>query len=157
MSTVIKLKRSTTASSVPTTSDLADGEVAVNITDKKIYQRSGSNIVEIANNSSAEAVDLTNVSTNIVPDSDAQKDIGTIQKIFDEIFGNEVISLKDTFRGCRVFTRSNGLNNAQALFKFKLNTNNNKFDEVYTNSGGLGTKAITLPTDFNDNNPAFLF
>jgi len=35
VATVIKLKRSTTASSVPTTSNLADGEVAVNITDKK--------------------------------------------------------------------------------------------------------------------------
>lgn len=157
MSTVIKLKRSTTASVVPTTGDLADGEIAVNVTDKKIYTRNGDNIVEIANNSSDEAVDLTNVSTNIVPDTDAQRDIGTIQKIFDEIFGNEVISLKDTFRGCRVFTRSGGLNDTQSVFKFRLNTSDNKFDEVYTNSGGLGTKAISLPTQFNDNNPAFLF
>jgi len=157
VATIIKLKRSTTASSVPTTSNLADGEVAVNIIDKKIYQRNGNDIVEIANNSSSLATDLTNVSTNIVPDTDAQKDIGTIQKIFDEIFGNEVISFKDTFRGCRVFTRSGGLNDAQSVFKFRLNTSNNKFDEVYTNSGGLGTKAITLPTYFNDNNPAFLF
>ena len=39
MATVIKLKRSTSADSVPTTSDLTDGEVAVNIADKKIYIR----------------------------------------------------------------------------------------------------------------------
>lgn len=155
MATIIKLKRSTTASSVPTTSNLSDGEVAVNITDKKIYQRNGNSIVEIANNSSS--ADLTSVSTNIVPDTDAQRDIGTITKIFDEILGNEVVSMKDTFRGCRVFTRSDGLNDAQNVFKFRLNTTNNKFDNVYTNSGGLGSKSITLNTTFNDSNPAFLF
>ena len=50
MATVIKLKKSETASSVPTTSNLAAGEVAVNTADQKIYVRdSGSNIVEVAN------------------------------------------------------------------------------------------------------------
>ena len=39
MSTVIKVKRSETASSVPTTSDLAVGEIAVNTADKKVYVR----------------------------------------------------------------------------------------------------------------------
>ena len=49
MAIVIKLKRSTTADSVPTTSDLADGEVAINITDQKIYVNNGGSIVEVAN------------------------------------------------------------------------------------------------------------
>ena len=53
MATVIKLKRSTTASAVPTTSDLADGEIGVNITDQKIYIRSGGSIVELATSSNA--------------------------------------------------------------------------------------------------------
>ena len=57
MATIIKLKRSTTASAVPTTSNLSDGEVAVNITDKKIYQRSGNDIVEISNTTNFESVD----------------------------------------------------------------------------------------------------
>jgi len=48
-STRIKLKRSTTAAVVPTTSNLIDGEVAVNIADRKIYVRNGGNIVEVAN------------------------------------------------------------------------------------------------------------
>jgi hypothetical protein len=48
VATVIKLKRSTTASAVPTTSDLADGEIAVNITDQKIYIRNGGSIVDLA-------------------------------------------------------------------------------------------------------------
>ena len=50
MATVIKLKKSETASSVPTTSNLVAGEIAVNTADQKIYVRdSGSNIVEVAN------------------------------------------------------------------------------------------------------------
>jgi len=157
MASVIKLKRTTTASSVPTTSDLVDGEVAVNIADRKIYVRNGASIVEVANNTSSSALDLTNVSTNIVPDSDAQRDIGTIQSIFDEIFGYDVIALKDTYRGCKVFTNSGGLSTSQTLFKFKLNTVGSKFDQVYTSSGGLGSAAISIPSNFNDDNPAFLF
>ena len=49
MATVIKLKRSTTADNVPTTSDLVDGEVGINIADQKIYVNNGGTIVEIAN------------------------------------------------------------------------------------------------------------
>ena len=49
MATRIKLKRSTTATVVPTTSNLEDGEVALNIQDRKLYARNGSNIIEVAN------------------------------------------------------------------------------------------------------------
>ena len=48
MASQIKLKRSTTASQVPTTSDVAVGEVAVNTVDQKIYMRSSTGIVTIA-------------------------------------------------------------------------------------------------------------
>ena len=49
MATVIKLKRSTTADNVPTTSDLVDGEVGINLADRKIYVNNGGTIVEVAN------------------------------------------------------------------------------------------------------------
>ena len=49
MATIIKLKRSTVADRVPTTSDLVDGEVGINIADKKIYVNNGGSIVEVAN------------------------------------------------------------------------------------------------------------
>jgi len=49
MATIIKLKRSTVADRVPTTSDLVDGEVGINIADKKIYVNNGGTIVEVAN------------------------------------------------------------------------------------------------------------
>ena len=68
MATKIKLKRSTTAATVPTTSNLEDGEVAVNIADRKIYVRNGASVVEVANqvpgtgtvSSSMLATDITN-------------------------------------------------------------------------------------------------
>ena len=50
MPTVIKVKKSEVSSSVPTTSDLAVGEIAVNTADKKIYVRSSGGVVEVANN-----------------------------------------------------------------------------------------------------------
>ena len=43
MAQIIKLKRSTTAGSVPTTSDLSIGELAINVADGKVFlRRSGS-------------------------------------------------------------------------------------------------------------------
>lgn len=50
MANIFKPKRSSTSSSVPTTGQLADGELAVNSADKKIFLRDGNDIVEIANN-----------------------------------------------------------------------------------------------------------
>jgi len=47
MANIFKPKRSTTAESVPTTVDLADGELAINIPDKKIYIRDDTEIVQI--------------------------------------------------------------------------------------------------------------
>lgn len=49
MAWTIKPFRSNTAGAVPTTANLADGEMAVNSADKKVYLRVGSSIVEVAN------------------------------------------------------------------------------------------------------------
>ena len=50
MATVIKLKKSETASSVPDTGDLAVGEVAINTADQALYVRdSNDNIVTVEN------------------------------------------------------------------------------------------------------------
>ena len=63
MPTVIKVKKSEVSSSVPTTSDLAVGEIAVNTADKKIYVRSSGGVVEVANNIGASSGDITEVLT----------------------------------------------------------------------------------------------
>ena len=44
MASVIKLKRSSTQGSVPTTSDLATGEIAVNLFDRKLYVSNGTGV-----------------------------------------------------------------------------------------------------------------
>lgn len=46
---IIKLKKSSTPGSVPTTSHLEDGEVAINVADQVLYARSGQTIVPVAN------------------------------------------------------------------------------------------------------------
>ena len=59
MTNTIKLKRSNISGSVPTTVNLADGEVAVNTEDQKIYARDGSSIIEIANASTIKLANFT--------------------------------------------------------------------------------------------------
>ena len=54
---VIKPKRNNTSSAVPTTSDLVDGEFAINTADQKIYMRSGNSIVEVGNVSSGSVTE----------------------------------------------------------------------------------------------------
>src|SRR6056300_1327123 len=86
MATVIKLKRSTTASAVPTTSDLADGEVAVNITDKKVFVRNGGSIVTVANFNDRSSVDLSAVSEDIKPSVTETYDLGSPTKRWNELY-----------------------------------------------------------------------
>ncbi|HEY1034007.1 MAG TPA: hypothetical protein VGE09_03385 [Pseudoxanthomonas sp.] len=46
MTWIIIPKNSTTVGAVPTTSDLSDGEIALNSVDRKLFQRVGSNIID---------------------------------------------------------------------------------------------------------------
>ena len=86
MATVIKLKRSTTASAVPTTSDLEDGEVAVNITDKVVYMRSGGSVVTVANFNDGSSVDLSAIDQHILPDTTETYDLGSVSKRFRSLY-----------------------------------------------------------------------
>ena len=90
----IKIKRFTTASDVPTTSELTDGEIAVNVADKKIYVRDGSSIVEVANLSSGGSVDLSAVAQDIIPDANGTRNLGSATKRWSELFlAGETINL----------------------------------------------------------------
>jgi hypothetical protein len=86
VATVIKLKRSTVASSVPTTGDLEDGEVAVNITDKIVYMRSGGSIITVANFNDGSSVDLSAVDQHILPETTETYDLGSVSKRFRSLF-----------------------------------------------------------------------
>ena len=91
MSTVLKLKRTTTASLIPTTSDLEDGEVAINITDKKVFVRNGASIVTVANFSDS-SVDLGAITEHILPDTTETYDLGSTSKRFRSLYlaGNTI-------------------------------------------------------------------
>ena len=49
MASILKPKRRTADATAPTTTDLADGEVAINAVSKTIYQRIGAAVVAVAN------------------------------------------------------------------------------------------------------------
>ena len=84
-STVIKLKRTTTVGAVPTTSDLEDGEIAVNITDKKVFIRNGESIVTVANFNES-AVDLGAITSSIIPLNNNAIDLGTSSKRWRDLY-----------------------------------------------------------------------
>jgi len=90
-STVIKLKRTTTAAAVPTTNDLEDGEIAVNITDKKVFVRNGGSIITVANFNES-AVDLTSIGSNLLPTTTTTFDLGSSSKRWRDLYlsGNTI-------------------------------------------------------------------
>jgi len=57
VSQVIKIKRSETSSSAPSTSDLATHEIAMNVADQKIYTKNASgSIVVVASHAEASGI-----------------------------------------------------------------------------------------------------
>ena len=66
MAIVLKPKKSETASSVPTTSDLAVGEICMNIADRKIYTRKSDNSIVVVASHVSDTVggDLTGTVSN---------------------------------------------------------------------------------------------
>ena len=86
-STVIKLKRTTTAAAVPTTDDLEDGEIAVNITDKKVFVRNGGSIITVANfTTDAANIDLGAITQSILPLNNNAIDLGSSSKRWRDLY-----------------------------------------------------------------------
>jgi len=67
MAIVLKPKKSETASSVPTTSDLAVGEICMNVVDRKIYTRKSDNSIVVVGSHVDASVggDVTGTVSNI--------------------------------------------------------------------------------------------
>jgi len=66
MSTKILIKRSSTASAVPTIADIDVGELAINLVDKRLYANNNGTIIEIGTNATAQTagtLTVTGVST----------------------------------------------------------------------------------------------
>lgn len=65
MANAIKPKRSTVAAKVPTTTDLASGEIGVNMTDRKVYINNGTSVVQVGAGTLA-ALEGTSISSPAV-------------------------------------------------------------------------------------------
>jgi len=94
MAQIIRLKRSTTAGSVPTTSDLSIGEIAINVYDGKVFlRRSGSvdDIREVITNEYTGSVNITGsvTATSFVGDGSGLTNITVDQSA----------TIKQTFTG----------------------------------------------------------
>ena len=60
MANVIKPKRTTSSGNVPDTSEITNGEIAINLADKKLYVRdTGSNILELTTRTVSSLDDTT--------------------------------------------------------------------------------------------------
>ena len=80
MALKIKLKKFTSASGAPSTSDLENGEIGINPTQKKIYVNNSGSIVALG------SADFSAVDQDIIPDGDGTRNLGSATKRFAELF-----------------------------------------------------------------------
>ena len=79
MAIVLKPKKSETASAVPTTSDLAVGEICINVVDQKIYTRKSNNSIVAVSSHATTDVGGTSVGGDLTGTvSNAQIDTNTV-------------------------------------------------------------------------------
>ena len=80
MALKIKLKKFTSASGAPSTSDLENGEIGINPTQKKIYVNNSGSIVALG------SADFSAVDQDIIPDGNGTRSLGSSAKRFKELF-----------------------------------------------------------------------
>ena len=80
MALKIKLKKFTSASGAPSTSDLENGEIGINPTQKKIYVNDSGSIVALG------SADFSAVDQDIIPDGNGTRSLGSTSKRFKELF-----------------------------------------------------------------------
>jgi len=64
--TPIQLYSSTTASAVPTNTNLSQGELAINVVDGKLYYKDNSNVVQLLASKAATSGTFTTVTTSLI-------------------------------------------------------------------------------------------
>ena len=111
MPTVIKPKKSETASAVPTTSDLAVGEICMNIADRKIYTRKSNNSIVIVGSHIETDVGGTSVGgdvTGTVSDIQISSNTITATELADNSVGIAEINVTDGTNGQILKTNGSG-------------------------------------------------
>ena len=111
MPTVIKPKKSETASAVPTTSDLAVGEICMNIADRKIYTRKSNNSIVIVGSHIETDVGGTSVGgdvTGTVSNIQIGSNTITATELADNSVGIAEINVTDGTNGQILKTNGSG-------------------------------------------------
>jgi hypothetical protein len=111
MPTVIKPKKSETASAVPTTSDLAVGEICMNIADRKIYTRKSNNSIVIVGSHIETDVGGTSVGgdvTGTVSNIQISSNTITATELADNSVGIAEINVSDGTAGQILKTNGSG-------------------------------------------------
>ena len=106
MAIVLKPKKSETASAVPTTGDLAVGEICVNVADRKIYTRKSNNSIVVVGSHIDAAVggDVTGTVSNIQISSNTI----TATELADNSVGITELNVSDGTNGQILKTNGSG-------------------------------------------------
>mgnify|MGYP001363213380 CR=1 FL=1 len=111
MAIVLKPKKSETASAVPTTSDLAVGEICVNVADRKIYTRKSNNSIVIVGSHIETDVGGTSVGgdvTGTVSNIQIGSNTITATELADNSVGVTELNISDGTNGQLLKTNGSG-------------------------------------------------
>ena len=111
MATIIKPKKSETASSVPTTSDIAVGEICVNVADRKIYTRKSNNSIVVVGSHIETDVGGTSVGgdvTGTVSNIQIGSNTITATELADNSVGITELNVSDGTNGQVLKTNGSG-------------------------------------------------
>ena len=111
MAIVLKPKKSETASAVPTTGDLAVGEICVNVADRKIYTRKSNNSIVIVGSHIETDVGGTSVGgdvTGTVSNIQIGSNTITATELADNSVGVTELNISDGTNGQLLKTNGSG-------------------------------------------------
>jgi hypothetical protein len=126
--TVFKLRRSSVAGKVPTTSDITIGELGLNLTDRKLYSSDGSNTWELGANLATLSVgnssnkSLSVNSAGLVVNSELNINNNT-RLSFDAVSGSSNVYFIQQNDDNFVFYNTNTSGGSKAVFNVYSNTN----------------------------------
>lgn len=141
MAQIIKLKRSTTPGSVPTTGDLSIGELAINVSDGKVFlRRSGSlgdTVQELVGNVYTGSLDITGSVT-------ASYFVGDGSRL-ENISVSQNATIKRSFTNQSTWVVSHNLDTENAIVQVYDN-NNYQIIPQTVRITDVNTVTITFPT-----------